>query len=39
MLNLASGRTLYYGKGDVLTYRTYAKPLRTVSIPESVLSR
>ncbi len=35
MLNLASGRTLYYGKGDVLTYRTYAKPLRTASIPES----
>ncbi|MFC5648504.1 factor-independent urate hydroxylase [Paenibacillus solisilvae] len=35
MLNLANGRTLYYGKGDVLTYRTYAKPLTVNSIPES----
>ncbi|MDG0812779.1 hypothetical protein [Cohnella rhizosphaerae] len=35
MLNLPSGRTLYYGKGDVLVYRTYAKPLEIVPIPES----
>ncbi|GLX70735.1 factor-independent urate hydroxylase [Paenibacillus glycanilyticus] len=35
MLKLRSGRTLYYGKGDVLTYRTYAKPLSVTAIPES----
>jgi urate oxidase len=35
MLKLSSGRTLYYGKGDVLVYRTYAKPLETPPIPES----
>ncbi|HTG69957.1 MAG TPA: urate oxidase [Candidatus Udaeobacter sp.] len=35
MLKLRSGRTLYYGKGDVLSYRTYAAPLSVKSIPES----
>ncbi len=35
MLTLKSGRTLYYGKGDVLVYRTYAKPLQASPIPES----
>lgn len=35
MLKLNNGRTLYYGKGDVLTYRTYATPLEVASIPES----
>ncbi|WP_139998654.1 factor-independent urate hydroxylase [Paenibacillus paridis] len=35
MLKLRSGRTLYYGKGDVLTYRTYAAPLSVKAIPES----
>ncbi|ACT01951.1 factor-independent urate hydroxylase [Paenibacillus sp. JDR-2] len=35
MLKLRSGRTLYYGKGDVLTYRTYAKPLSVAAVPES----
>jgi len=35
MLNLSSGRTLYYGKGDVLVYRTYARPLEILPIPES----
>ncbi|MGM0883032.1 MAG: factor-independent urate hydroxylase [Bacillota bacterium] len=35
MLKLRSGRTLYYGKGDVLSYRTYATPLTVRSIPES----
>lgn len=35
MLNLINGRTLYYGKGDVLTYRTYAKPLHVSPAPES----
>ncbi|MFC0211946.1 factor-independent urate hydroxylase [Paenibacillus chartarius] len=35
MLHLTTGRTLYYGKGDVLVYRTYAKPLEVVPIPES----
>lgn len=35
MLKLRSGRTLYYGKGDVLIYRTYAAPLTVRSIPES----
>ncbi|MBW5448529.1 urate oxidase [Cohnella sp. CFH 77786] len=34
-MQLDSGRTLYYGKGDVLTYRTYASPLRAAAIPES----
>ncbi|MFC4809573.1 factor-independent urate hydroxylase [Paenibacillus sp. GCM10023250] len=35
MLQLPNGRTLYYGKGDVLTYRTYAAPLEVPAIPES----
>jgi urate oxidase len=35
MLKLLSGRTLYYGKGDVLVYRSYAKPLEVAPIPES----
>ncbi|SEM86710.1 factor-independent urate hydroxylase [Paenibacillus sp. OV219] len=35
MLQLRDGRTLYYGKGDVLTYRTYAAPLGVKPIPES----
>ncbi|MFC5532405.1 factor-independent urate hydroxylase [Cohnella yongneupensis] len=35
MMKLTTGRTLYYGKGDVLTYRTYAAPLRVEPIPES----
>jgi urate oxidase/2-oxo-4-hydroxy-4-carboxy-5-ureidoimidazoline decarboxylase len=35
MQKLASGRTLYYGKGDVLTYRTYAAPLQVEPIAES----
>jgi len=35
MLKLRSGRTLYYGKGDVLSYRTYATPLSVKSIPQS----
>jgi urate oxidase/2-oxo-4-hydroxy-4-carboxy-5-ureidoimidazoline decarboxylase len=35
MQKLISGRTLYYGKGDVLTYRTYATPLVVESIAES----
>lgn len=35
MLKLRSGRTLYYGKGDVLSYRTYAIPLSVKSIPQS----
>ncbi|MFC5471970.1 factor-independent urate hydroxylase [Cohnella suwonensis] len=35
MRKLNSGRTLYYGKGDVLTYRTYAKPLSVGPIAES----
>ncbi|MGF9712310.1 urate oxidase [Paenibacillus sp. JMULE4] len=31
-----TGRTMYYGKGDVLVYRTFAKPLQAVRrIPES----
>lgn len=34
-MKLANGRTLYYGKGDVLTYRTYAAPLDVAPIPES----
>ncbi|PZD96097.1 urate oxidase [Paenibacillus sambharensis] len=35
MMKLKSGRTLYYGKGDVMTYRTCAKPLETAPVPES----
>ncbi|MBD2871155.1 factor-independent urate hydroxylase [Paenibacillus arenilitoris] len=35
MLKLRGGRTLYYGKGDVLSYRTYAAPLAVKPIPES----
>jgi urate oxidase/2-oxo-4-hydroxy-4-carboxy-5-ureidoimidazoline decarboxylase len=35
MQKLNSGRTLYYGKGDVLTYRTYATPLVVEQIEES----
>ncbi|MFX3634737.1 MAG: factor-independent urate hydroxylase [Candidatus Pristimantibacillus sp.] len=35
MLKLNSGRTLYYGKGDVLSYRTYARPISVGAIPES----
>lgn len=38
MLQLHNGRTLYYGKGDVLTYRTYAAPLAVKSIPESAFT-
>lgn len=38
MLKLNSGRTLYYGKGDVLSYRTYAKPLKVSVIAESAYS-
>jgi urate oxidase / 2-oxo-4-hydroxy-4-carboxy-5-ureidoimidazoline decarboxylase len=34
-MKISSGRTLYYGKGDVLTYRSYAKPLSVASLPES----
>ncbi|RED65987.1 factor-independent urate hydroxylase [Cohnella lupini] len=35
MKKLDSGRTLYYGKGDVMTYRTYAAPLSVGAIEES----
>lgn len=35
MLILDSGRTLYYGEGDILVYRTYAKPFEAMTIPES----
>lgn len=35
MLKLRDGRTLYYGKGDVLSYRTYASPLAVSAIAES----
>ncbi|MEK8130445.1 factor-independent urate hydroxylase [Paenibacillus filicis] len=35
MLILDSGRTLYYGEGNVFVYRTYAKPLEVIPIPES----
>lgn len=38
MLKLRSGRTLYYGKGDVLSYRTYAAPLNVQAIPESTFT-
>jgi urate oxidase len=34
-MKISSGRTLYYGKGDVLTYRVYAKPLAVNELPES----
>lgn len=34
-MKLESGRTLYYGKGDVLVYRTYALPLAVAQVPES----
>ncbi|WP_373232879.1 factor-independent urate hydroxylase [Cohnella sp.] len=34
-MKISSGRTLYYGKGDVLAYRSYAKPLTVASLPES----
>ncbi|SFS62332.1 factor-independent urate hydroxylase [Paenibacillus sp. BC26] len=34
-MKLRDGRTLYYGKGDVLAYRTYAAPLAVTPIPES----
>ncbi|AGK54271.1 factor-independent urate hydroxylase [Bacillus sp. 1NLA3E] len=34
----ASDRVMFYGKGDVFTYRTYASPLKDVkSIPESTV--
>ncbi len=39
MQNLNNGRTLYYGKGDVLTYRTYATPLVVEPIEESPFNR
>ncbi|TLS52740.1 urate oxidase [Paenibacillus antri] len=35
MLEPVNGRTMYYGKGDVLVYRTYARPLAVAGIPES----
>ncbi|QYR19072.1 urate oxidase [Paenibacillus sp. sptzw28] len=35
MLKISSGRMLYYGKGDVFAYRTYAKPLSVSAVPES----
>jgi urate oxidase len=35
MLKISSGRMLYYGKGDVFAYRTYAKPLSVALVPES----
>ncbi|WP_138494631.1 factor-independent urate hydroxylase [Paenibacillus pinistramenti] len=35
MLKHSSGRTFYYGKGDVLVYRTYAAPLEVAAVPES----
>lgn len=34
-MRIGTGRTLYYGKGDVLVYRTYAKPLTVQALPES----
>ncbi|TVY07290.1 urate oxidase [Paenibacillus cremeus] len=37
--NSMAGRTMYYGKGDVLVYRTFAAPLTAVApIPESGFS-
>ncbi|MBB6675453.1 factor-independent urate hydroxylase [Cohnella nanjingensis] len=38
VLKLSDGRTLYYGKGDVLSYRTYATPLDVQPIPESAFA-
>jgi urate oxidase/2-oxo-4-hydroxy-4-carboxy-5-ureidoimidazoline decarboxylase len=35
MESITPKRTMYYGKGDVLVYRTYAKPLHVQRIPES----
>lgn len=35
MLEPINGRTMFYGKSDVLTYRTYAKPLAVTPVPES----
>lgn len=35
MLEPINGRTIFYGKSDVLTYRTYAKPLAVTPVPES----
>ncbi|GGF99765.1 factor-independent urate hydroxylase [Paenibacillus abyssi] len=35
MTERTRGRTMYYGKGDVLTYRTYAKPLAVPPVSES----
>lgn len=35
MLEPINGRTMFYGKNDVLTYRTYAKPLVVTPVPES----
>ncbi|AOZ93169.1 factor-independent urate hydroxylase [Paenibacillus crassostreae] len=35
MLEPINGRTMFYGKHDVLTYRTYAKPLLVSPISES----
>jgi urate oxidase/2-oxo-4-hydroxy-4-carboxy-5-ureidoimidazoline decarboxylase len=35
MLEPMNGRTMFYGKSDVLTYRTFAKPLVVSSVPES----
>lgn len=32
-------RTMYYGKGDVWVFRTYAKPLTVTPIPESQFSQ
>nr|WP_246594281.1 urate oxidase [Evansella tamaricis] len=35
-VNKGTARTMYYGKGDVFVYRTYAKPLKGIKkIPES----
>lgn len=33
MLEPINGRTMFYGKSDVLTYRTYAKPLAVTPFP------
>jgi len=34
--DIGEARTMYYGKGDVLVYRTYAKPMKSIKqIPES----
>jgi urate oxidase / 2-oxo-4-hydroxy-4-carboxy-5-ureidoimidazoline decarboxylase len=37
-MKLDSGRTLYYGKDDVLTYRMYASPLQVTAVPESAFT-